>query len=172
MAHSKKSWFDELHLSWVQLGEIIATWWEIRDGPCCVSTAVDGLNIRLTHEAVWGDSAAHTSAAGQGETKQDTYTDKWWILHSAAQLEIALLQTRSCGRVLEIFFFFFFFCACPLRQRDESEEVFCCCHHTACIGLCNLFPMLLSSGRANYSRACPDRYTTERSGAAPSGETH
>lgn len=30
--HSKKAWFDELHLSWVQLGEIIATWWEIRAG--------------------------------------------------------------------------------------------------------------------------------------------
>lgn len=74
--HSKKVWFDELYLSWVQLGEIIAAWWEIRAVPCCAvlgeSTAVKALKIQLTRGVFKANSAAHTSVTEQAKTKQDT----------------------------------------------------------------------------------------------------
>lgn len=74
VARSKEAWFDELHLSWVQLGEIIATWWEIRAGPCCAARERLQLWKRSRFSSP-ANSAAHTSVTERAETKQHTHTD-------------------------------------------------------------------------------------------------
>ena len=193
VAHSKEACFDELHLSWAQLGEIIATWWEIRAGPCCA--AQERLQLwKRSRFSSPANSAAHTSVTERATTKQDTHTDNTININSpplcqagraaAVQWGGRIPPTTAANCTLLEFQFW-------AATVGSTKRTFCflleATGETSGLKLrsmkvrafffllpssrrpCNSFPARSSSGRANYRPACPDRYTVERKGGGPAG---
>lgn len=199
--HSKKVWFDELYLSWVQLSEIMATWWEIRAVPCCAVLGGGGgaqlwKHSRFSsHTGCLKPTALLTPLWLNGRKQNRTLTRTlWWILispspsgqwHNCSKY-CYLLTAHSITTVLSSYKWVNIKIICvPLSWLMEATgqhhnsnytkrrlRFFCCCHHTARIGLQNLFPECFSSGENQLQASMPQQVHHGEERCMPRRETH